>query len=369
MTAPVLEVAGLVKHFPVQRGILRRTVAQVKAVDGVSFTVAPGETLCLVGESGCGKSTVARMIVRLTEPTSGTIRLSGVDVTRLSEDEMVPHRRRAQMVFQDPYASLNPKLRAGDIVAEPLENYGTMGRAEREAAVAAVLQKVGLRAEMMRRYPFEFSGGQRQRLGIARALALRPDLIVADEPVSALDVSVQAQVLNLLMDLQEEFGLSYLFVSHDLGVVEHIGHRIAVMYLGKVGRDRAEGRRRRRAAASLHQGADLRGTGAGSAAAAREAGHRGRRALADGPAVRLPFPHPLPLHHGALPGGGARHAGTRDRPPRRLPSAGWVSARLRGNCLTNAGCPARPRARCLGSAFHSAGLRRVCGTLLPMIGR
>jgi oligopeptide/dipeptide ABC transporter ATP-binding protein len=174
------------------------------------------------------------MIVRLTEPTSGTIRLSGVDVTRLSEDEMVAHRRRAQMVFQDPYASLNPKLRAGDIVAEPLENYGTMGRAEREAAVAAVLQKVGLRAEMMRRYPFEFSGGQRQRLGIARALALRPDLIVADEPVSALDVSVQAQVLNLLMDLQEEFGLSYLFVSHDLGVVEHIGHRIAVMYLGKV---------------------------------------------------------------------------------------------------------------------------------------
>jgi oligopeptide/dipeptide ABC transporter ATP-binding protein len=234
MTAPVLEVAELVKHFPVQRGILRRTVAQVKAVDGVSFTVAPGETLCLVGESGCGKSTVARMIVRLTEPTSGTIRLSGVDVTRLSEDEMVAHRRRAQMVFQDPYASLNPKLRAGDIVAEPLENYGTMGRAEREAAVAAVLQKVGLRAEMMRRYPFEFSGGQRQRLGIARALALRPDLIVADEPVSALDVSVQAQVLNLLMDLQEEFGLSYLFVSHDLGVVEHIGHRIAVMYLGKV---------------------------------------------------------------------------------------------------------------------------------------
>jgi oligopeptide/dipeptide ABC transporter ATP-binding protein len=234
MTAPVLEVAGLVKHFPVQRGILRRTVAQVKAVDGVSFTVAPGETLCLVGESGCGKSTVARMIVRLTEPTSGTIRLSGVDVTRLSEDEMVAHRRRAQMVFQDPYASLNPKLRAGDIVAEPLENYGTMGRAEREAAVAAVLQKVGLRAEMMRRYPFEFSGGQRQRLGIARALALRPDLIVADEPVSALDVSVQAQVLNLLMDLQEEFGLAYLFVSHDLGVVEHIGHRIAVMYLGKV---------------------------------------------------------------------------------------------------------------------------------------
>ncbi len=234
MTAPVLEVTDLVKYFPVQRGLLRRTVAQVKAVDGVTFSVAPGETLCLVGESGCGKSTVARLILRLVEPTSGSIRLGGVDVTNLTASEMVPHRRRAQMVFQDPYASLNPKLRAGDIVAEPLENYAPMGRAERDAAVAAVLEKVGLRAEMMRRYPFEFSGGQRQRLGIARALALRPDLIVADEPVSALDVSVQAQVLNLLMDLQEEFGLAYLFVSHDLGVVEHIGHRIAVMYLGRI---------------------------------------------------------------------------------------------------------------------------------------
>jgi oligopeptide/dipeptide ABC transporter ATP-binding protein len=234
MTSAVLEVADLVKHFPVQRGILRRTVAQVKAVDGVSFAVAPGETLCLVGESGCDKSTVARLILRLVEPTAGSIRLSGTDVTRLSQAEMLPHRRRVQMVFQDPYASLNPKLRAGDIVAEPLENYGTLGRLDREAAVADLFRKVGLRAEMTRRYPFEFSGGQRQRLGIARALALQPDLIVADEPVSALDVSVQAQVLNLLMDLQEEFGLSYLFVSHDLGVVEHVGHRIAVMYLGRI---------------------------------------------------------------------------------------------------------------------------------------
>ncbi|WP_237215026.1 ABC transporter ATP-binding protein [Falsiroseomonas oryziterrae] len=234
MSAPVLEVTDLVKHFPVQRGLLRRTVAHVKAVDGVSFTVAPGETLCLVGESGCGKSTVARLITRLVEPTGGSIRLGGTDITKLDDAAMVAHRRRVQMVFQDPYASLNPKLRAGDIVAEPLENYEAMGRAEREEAVAAVLKKVGLRAEMMRRFPFEFSGGQRQRLGIARALALRPDLIVADEPVSALDVSVQAQVLNLLVDLQEEFGLSYLFVSHDLGVVEHIGHRIAVMYLGRI---------------------------------------------------------------------------------------------------------------------------------------
>jgi oligopeptide/dipeptide ABC transporter ATP-binding protein len=235
VSAAVLEVRELVKHFPVQRGLLRRTVARVKAVDGVSFAIAPGETLCLVGESGCGKSTVARLILRLVEPTSGTIRLSGVDVTHLDEGAMAPHRRRVQMVFQDPYASLNPRLTAGSIVAEPLENYGAERDArEREAAVAALFEKVGLRAESMGRYPFEFSGGQRQRLGIARALALRPELIVADEPVSALDASVQAQVLNLLMDLQEEFGLAYLFVSHDLAVVEHIGHRIAVMYLGRV---------------------------------------------------------------------------------------------------------------------------------------
>ena len=234
MTAPVVEVSGLTKHFPVTGGLLRRTVATVKAVDGVSLAIAPGETLCLVGESGCGKSTVGRLILRLMEPTAGTIRLRGIDVTHLGDAAMRPHRRHAQMVFQDPYASLNPRLTVGTIVGEPLENYGDSDAASRSAKVAGLLDRVGLRADAMHRYAFEFSGGQRQRLGIARALALDPGLIVADEAVSALDVSVQAQVLNLLMDLQEERNIAYLFISHDLGVVEHIGHRIAVMYLGEI---------------------------------------------------------------------------------------------------------------------------------------
>ncbi len=231
---PVLRVETLRKHFPVQRGVLRKTVALIQAVDGVSFSIQPGETLCLVGESGCGKSTVGKLILRFIEPTEGRVVLNGADVTKLNQDEMRQHRRNAQMVFQDPYASLNPRLTAGTIVAEPLENFETLSQSERDERVAKVLERVGLRADSMRRYPFEFSGGQRQRLGIARALAVNPSLIIADEPVSALDVSVQAQVLNLLMDLQDEFKLTYLFISHDLGVVDHIGHRIAVMYLGRI---------------------------------------------------------------------------------------------------------------------------------------
>jgi oligopeptide transport system ATP-binding protein len=232
--ATVLEVEHLTKHFPVQRGILARTVGHVRAVDDVSFILKAGETLCVVGESGCGKSTVGRCILRLIEPTSGSVRLDGVDVTKLSDEAVRPYRQRMQIVFQDPYASLNPRIAAGDIVGEPLENFGIAHGAEKRERVAKLFERVGLRAEAMAKYPFEFSGGQRQRLGLARALAPSPRLIVADEPVSALDVSVQAQVLNLMIDLQEEFGVSYLFISHDLGVVEHIAHRVVVMYLGQI---------------------------------------------------------------------------------------------------------------------------------------
>jgi oligopeptide/dipeptide ABC transporter ATP-binding protein len=206
----------------------------VKAVDDVSFSIAPGETLGLVGESGCGKSTAGKTILKLIEPTAGTVKLRGERIDNLRPHQMRPYRREMQVVFQDPYSSLNPRLSVGDIVAEPLANYDVARGVALKERVAAILAKVGLRAEAMRRYPHEFSGGQRQRIGIARALAVNPSLIVCDEPVSALDVSVQAQVVNLLKDLQREFRLSYLFVAHDLAVVEHISHRIAVMYLGKI---------------------------------------------------------------------------------------------------------------------------------------
>ncbi|MBV8536779.1 MAG: ABC transporter ATP-binding protein [Alphaproteobacteria bacterium] len=231
---PLLEVADLKKHFLLSRGWLSRASAAVYAVDGISFSIGRGETLGLVGESGCGKSTAGKTILRLYEPTSGTIKVNGRRIDQLSRTEMRPVRRELQVVFQDPFASLNPRMTAADIVAEPLVNYGIARGRALTAKVASLFDKVGLRREQMHRYPHEFSGGQRQRIGIARALALNPGLIVCDEPVSALDVSVQAQVVNLLMDLQAEFGLSYLFIAHDLAVVEHISHRIAVMYLGKI---------------------------------------------------------------------------------------------------------------------------------------
>jgi len=238
MTAPapatLLEVSHLVKHYPVRKGVFGRVTAHVHAVDDISFSIAESETLALVGESGCGKSTTGKAVLKLVDPTSGSIGWRGRRIDQLSAAEMRPYRRELQAVFQDPYSSLNPRMRAADIVGEPIRNFEAAGSVEIKRRVASLFDKVGLRADQMIKYPYEFSGGQRQRLGIARALALRPKLIVCDEPVSALDVSVQAQVINLLMDLQDEMKLSYLFVAHDLAVVEHISHRVAVMYLGKI---------------------------------------------------------------------------------------------------------------------------------------
>ena len=233
-STPVLEVRDLKKHFPVRKGLLRTVVGQVYAVDGVTFSIAPGETLGLVGESGCGKSTLARAVIRLVEPTSGEVRMLGHDILPLTKSEMRPYRRQAQIIFQDPFSSLNPRMSAGEIVGEPLLVH-EIGRAgDRREKVAALFERVGLRPSQMNSLPHQFSGGQRQRIGIARALALDPQLIVGDEPVSALDVSIQAQVINLMMDLQEEKNLAYLFIAHDLAVVEHISHRVAVMYLGRI---------------------------------------------------------------------------------------------------------------------------------------
>jgi len=233
-TTPLVEVRNLVKHFPVTGGVLLRQVARVHAVDGVSFSIRPGETLGLVGESGCGKSTLGRLILRLEEPTSGQVRFDGEDILAYGPEKMRVLRREMQVIFQDPFSSLNPRKSVAHIVGEPLLVHGVRNRAEREKRVQELLEVVGLRREHMRRYPHQFSGGQRQRIGVARALALNPRLMVCDEAVSALDVSIQAQVINLLQDLQDEFNLTYLFISHDLSVVEHISDRVAVMYLGKV---------------------------------------------------------------------------------------------------------------------------------------
>jgi len=234
MSEPLLRVQNLTKEFPLKGGLFGQRSGSVHAVDGVDFHIDCGETLGLVGESGCGKSTVARTVLRLVEPTSGSIKLNGRDITHLGKAELRPVRRSMQIVFQDPFASLNPRMTAGDIVGEPLSVHGLATGREKRERVAELFDQVGLRQDQMRNYPHQFSGGQRQRICIARALSLGPSLIVCDEPVSALDVSIQAQVINLLIDLQRKHGFSYLFIAHDLAVVAHISHRVAVMYLGHI---------------------------------------------------------------------------------------------------------------------------------------
>lgn len=235
MSQALVEVKGLVKHFPLSRRLFSTApAAVVRAVDGVSFDIQRGETLGLVGESGCGKSTTGRMLLRLIEPTSGTMKFDGADVAGLGDEELRACRRHMQIVFQDPYASLNPRMTVERTVSEPLEVHGIASGAEKRRRVRELLEMVGLSSYHAKRYPHEFSGGQRQRIGIARALAVNPKFVVCDEPVSALDVSIQAQVLNLLQDLQERLGLTYLFISHNLSVIEHVSDRVAVMYLGKI---------------------------------------------------------------------------------------------------------------------------------------
>ena len=365
MTDALLEVENVTKHFPITQGIVfKHEVASVKALDGVSLTVRRGETLGIVGESGCGKSTLARVIMRLLEPTSGAVRFDGRDITHLSDREMRPVRRELMMIFQDPYASLNTRRRVGSIVAEPLEVHGMGTELERRRRVQDLLDVVGLNPEHYNRFPHEFSGGQRQRIGIARALAVNPKLIVADEPVSALDVSVQAQILNLLRDLQREFGLTYVFIAHDLSVVRHISDRVAVMYLGRVAELAKLARSLRRAAAPVHRRAPLRRSGgqpAGGEAAERVRARR-RRAEPDQPAVRLPVSSALPACAGNVFGerSTARRAGAAPRGRVLLPAREVAADRQR-----DASGRARGRARWDADVIRR-GLRTLAGVTLGL---
>ena len=322
MTRPLLEVNDLKKHFFLHSGPFGGGAATVYAVDGVSFSIDKGETLSLVGESGCGKSTVGRCILRLFDITAGQVVLDGRRIDDLSAGALRPLRRRVQVVFQDPFSSLNPRMRVRDILAEPIRNFGlAKSGADLDARVERLMDVVRLPRDAVGRWPHEFSGGQRQRIGIARALAAEPDLIVCDEAVSALDVSVKAQIVNLLQDLQQELGLAMLFISHDLAIVEHMTHRVAVMYLGKIV-ELAPKRQIFAAPKHPYTQALLSAVPVRRARRGAPAHHpEGRRAEPDQPARGLPLPHPLPLRLRPLPHRGAAAAPHRRRPPRRLPPA------------------------------------------------
>ena len=325
---PILQVENLVKHFPIKAGILfDRQIGAVQAVDDVSFSVGRGETLGLVGESGCGKSTLSRSILQLIEPTSGSVRFEGHEITGLKGRELRRLRPQIQMIFQDPYASLNPRKRVAQIVGDPMKLHGIVPKDGVRDAVRELLERVGLNPEHYNRFPHEFSGGQRQRIGIARALSLNPKLIIADEPVSALDVSIQAQIINLLEDLQDEFNLTFIFVAHDLGVVRHVADRIAVMYLGKIVEMGPARRGLREPDPPLHALVAVRCADPGSACQRRpQADHsRGGCAEPGRPAAGVPLPHALPVRDRDLLAGRAAAYRSRQRPLRRLPSpAGQV---------------------------------------------